>query len=63
VAHKTGGAGAEIAQQITELAFDHLEAPVRRVAALDNPVPASQPLEAQLFPGTDDLVEACRALG
>lgn len=62
VAHKTGGAGAEIGQQITELAFDHLEAPVRRVAALDNPIPASGPLETHLFPGADDVVEACRAL-
>lgn len=63
VAHKTAGAGAEIAQQITELAFDHLEAPARRVAALDNPVPASLPLEKHLFPGTEQVVEACRALG
>lgn len=62
VAHKTGGVGAEIGQQITEMAFDHLEAPVRRVAALDNPIPASGPLETHLFPGADDVAEACRAL-
>ena len=60
---RPAGSAPRSPQQITELAFDHLEAPVRRVAALDNPVPASQPLEAQLFPGTDEIVEACRALG
>ena len=63
LAHKIGGVGAEIAQAVTERAFHYLDAPVMRVAALDAPVPASQPLEAAVFPGTDEIVAACRNAG
>lgn len=59
LAHKTGGAGAEIAQQVTERAFDFLDGPARRVAAASVPVAASQPLEKALYPDTADIVEAC----
>ena len=61
VAHKTGGVGAEIAQQITERAFDYLDGPVVRVAAKDLPIAASQALEAEIFPDVDDLVAACKS--
>ena len=61
VAHKTGGVGAEIAQQITERAFDYLDGPVVRVAAKDLPIAASQKLEAEIFPDVDDLVAACKS--
>lgn len=61
-AHKTGGAGAEIAQAVTERAFHFLDAPVMRVAALDTPIPASQALERLVFPGTREIVAACRKL-
>lgn len=59
LAHKVGGVGAEIAQQVTELAFNYLDAPVKRVAAASVPVAASQPLEAALYPGPSDIVAAC----
>jgi len=36
---RTGGFGAEIAALIGEKAFDYLDAPIRRVASLDSPVP------------------------
>jgi pyruvate/2-oxoglutarate/acetoin dehydrogenase E1 component len=62
MAHKTGGVGAEIGQQVMERAFDYLDAPVVRVAARDVPIPASGPLEAAVFPNADDIVEACRSL-
>jgi pyruvate/2-oxoglutarate/acetoin dehydrogenase E1 component len=58
-AHKVGGVGAEIAQQVTELAFNYLDAPVKRVAAAQVPAAASQPLEAALYPGTPEIVAAC----
>jgi pyruvate dehydrogenase E1 component beta subunit len=61
LAHKVGGVGAEIAQQVSERAFDYLDAPVKRVAAANVPVAASQPLEAALYPDTPDLVAACRS--
>src|SRR5437762_1599646 len=46
----TGGAGAEFAARIAEKAFDYLDAPIKRVAALDVPTPDSPPLEAAALP-------------
>ncbi len=60
-AHRTGGAGAEIAQQVTERAFDSLDGPVVRVAAQDVPVPASAALEKAVFPDAGDIVRACQS--
>ena len=40
-----GGVAGEIAAIVFENAFDDLDAPVRRVTALDTPVPYSPPLE------------------
>ncbi len=45
-----GGIGAEIAAQVQEEAFDHLDAPVARVAAPFSPVPFSPVLEANYIP-------------
>ena len=59
-AHMTCGLGAEIAARIMEEAFDELDAPVERVAALDVPVPYSQPLEDGVLPGPRDIVEGVR---
>ena len=61
LAHKTGGVGAEIAQQVTELAFDSLDGPVVRVASADVPVGASQFLEKALFPDVPDIINACKS--
>jgi pyruvate dehydrogenase E1 component beta subunit len=44
------GVGAEIAASIAEGAFDHLDAPVRRVAAAEVPLPYSKPLESAALP-------------
>jgi pyruvate/2-oxoglutarate/acetoin dehydrogenase E1 component len=59
IAHKTGGVGAEIAQQVSERAFDYLDGPAVRVAAKDVPIAASQALEAAIYPDVDDIVNAC----
>ncbi|NOX37102.1 MAG: dehydrogenase [Calditrichaeota bacterium] len=48
-ANLTGGIGAEIAATIAEEAFEFLDAPVRRVASLDTPIPASDWLEKQVY--------------
>ncbi|OEK06407.1 alpha-ketoacid dehydrogenase subunit alpha/beta [Roseivirga misakiensis] len=45
-----GGIGAEIAAWISEHCFEYLDAPVKREASLDTPVPFSQPLEANFLP-------------
>jgi pyruvate/2-oxoglutarate/acetoin dehydrogenase E1 component len=63
VAHeavKIGGAGAEIAAQVAEEAFDYLDAPIVRVGAPFTPVPFSPPLEQAFIPGVDTLVAAVK---
>ena len=59
---RTGGAGAEIASQIYEAAFDHLDAPVGRVASLDTPMPYNMKLERAALPSSGDIVKAAEAL-
>ncbi len=46
----TGGIGGELVALITENCFENLDAPVKRVASLDTPVPFSVPLESQFLP-------------
>lgn len=46
----TGGFGGEIAACISEECFEYLDGPVRRVAALDTPVPFHPQLEKQYLP-------------
>jgi 2-oxoisovalerate dehydrogenase E1 component len=57
----TGGIGGEIAALITEHCFEHLDAPVKRVASLDTPVPFTSSLEAQFLP-IDRFSDAVSAL-
>jgi len=54
----TGGFGAEIAAIIAEEAFTMLDAPIRRVAAKDSPIPFSPILENAMLPQTEDIVRA-----
>ena len=46
----TGGIGAEISAWITEHLFQHLDAPVMRVASLDTPIPFAPTLEKNFLP-------------
>ena len=61
-ATKTGGPGGEIAALISEHAFEHLDAPVVRVAPPDTPVPYSPPLEEFFLPNPGKIADAIRAL-
>jgi 2-oxoisovalerate dehydrogenase E1 component beta subunit len=58
----TGGFGAEIAATIAEEAFENLDAPVRRIAAPDTPVPFSPPLEKAFIPQIEDVVAGLKEL-
>ena len=56
-----GGPGAEVAAVVAERALMYLEAPIRRVGALDVPIPQSAMLEKSVIPGVDHIVAAVRA--
>jgi len=59
---RTGGFGAEIAATVAEEAFEHLDAPIKRIAAPDTPVPFSPPLEKRFIPQVEDVVRGLRDL-
>jgi pyruvate dehydrogenase E1 component beta subunit len=54
------GIGAEISATISEGAFDFLDAPVRRVAAAEVPLPYSKPLESAALPNAVTLSKVVR---
>ncbi len=58
----TGGFGGEIAAVVAEKAFTSLDAPIKRVAAKDSPVPYGPTLENAMLPQTADILAALRDL-
>jgi pyruvate dehydrogenase E1 component beta subunit len=60
--HRSYGVGAELAALIAEEAFYHLDAPVRRLCAMDVPIPFSPVLEDLTVPTPDDVATEARRL-
>jgi 2-oxoisovalerate dehydrogenase E1 component beta subunit len=58
----TGGFGAEVAAVVSQQAFEHLDAPVTRVAAIDTPIPFTPVLEREYLPTEEDILRAARDL-
>ncbi len=56
------GIGAELSALMMEEAFDYLDAPVKRVAGLDVPLPYAANLEKMALPQPTHIVEAARAV-
>ena len=56
------GLGAEWAAMLQEAIFDELDAPIKRVASLDVPLPYNLGLEARAVPNPDKIVAAVKAL-
>jgi pyruvate dehydrogenase E1 component beta subunit len=56
------GIGAEVAATLQEEAFDFLDAPIKRVASVEVPLPYSKPLETAALTGARQLMEAVNEL-
>ena len=54
------GVGAEIAARIQEEAFDYLDAPIKRVAQKEVPLPYNAHLEQLALPQVEDIIEAVK---
>ena len=59
---QTGGFGGEIAATIAAEAFEELDAPIKRIAAPDTPVPFSPALEKAFIPQVDGVAKGIREL-
>jgi len=57
---KTAGVSAEIAAMVTEEAIDYLDAPIKRVAEPDTPIPFSPPLEQYVIPDEKAIMKAVK---
>jgi pyruvate/2-oxoglutarate/acetoin dehydrogenase E1 component len=58
----TGGPGGEIAAILAEDAFDHLEAPIKRIGAPFVPIPANPMLESAYLPKAEEIAGKARDL-
>lgn len=61
-AWRTYGIGAEVASRIQEEAFDHLDAPIQRVAGVEVPMPYAKNLEQAAIPDAQRVVKTVKQL-
>jgi pyruvate dehydrogenase E1 component beta subunit len=54
------GIGAEVSARIYEQAFDYVDAPIRRVAQKEVPLPYNRTLEQLAIPGVEDVIAAVK---
>lgn len=59
---KTAGVTAEIAAVVAEEAVDYLDAPIKRVAEPDTPIPFSPPLEKYVIPDEKSIIRAVKEI-
>jgi len=57
-----GGFGAEIVARIADNCFQHLDAPVKRIAAKDAHIPYAPILENAVLPSRDDIYRGIKNL-
>ena len=57
---KSFGIGSEIATRIYEQAFDYVDAPVKRVAQVEVPLPYNRALEQLMLPKVEDVISAVK---
>jgi pyruvate/2-oxoglutarate/acetoin dehydrogenase E1 component len=59
---KTAGVTAEIAAIVAEEALDYLDAPIKRVAEPDTPIPFSPTLEQYVIPDEEAIIKAVKEI-
>ena len=57
---KTGGVGAEIAAIVADEAFGYIDAPIKRVATPDIPIPFSRELESKVIPDVKSITKTVK---
>jgi pyruvate dehydrogenase E1 component beta subunit len=57
------GVGAQVSHMIQEKAFDYLDAPIKRISAIDAPAIYSVPLEKHQIPNVDRIIKGALSLG
>jgi 2-oxoisovalerate dehydrogenase E1 component beta subunit len=60
--YRYAGVGAEVGAMIAERAFEHLDAPVKRISPPNQPIPFSPTLEDAFLPQVDDIERAVMEL-
>ena len=58
----TGGFGAEVASVVSEKGFDWLDAPIKRLGAMDTPMPYNDELERTTIPSIEKIVTMIREI-
>jgi pyruvate/2-oxoglutarate/acetoin dehydrogenase E1 component len=56
------GFGAEIAASVTEVAFDYLDGPIKRLGAADVPLPYSKQLELDAIPNAEKIIKTVKSM-
>jgi len=54
------GVGSEVAARLYEEAFDYIDAPIKRVAQKEVPLPYNRTLEQMALPQVEDIVKAVK---
>ena len=60
--NKIGGWGSEIVSIIQEKAFDKLKRPIHRIGAMDIPIPSSGPMENEILPSVQNIMDTVNLL-
>ncbi len=58
--HAFASVGAEISHQVMELAFDYLDAPIKRISCAEAPMPYARNLEVVALPSVEKIVKAVK---
>ena len=57
---KSYGVGAEVSSRIYDEAFDYVDAPIKRVAQKEVPLPYNRTLEQFALPQVEDVIQAVK---